>query len=204
MAAGLTITNDLSKLQSLFNDVKNVYYNNKELKSADLGTALTVAMELPVLEDGVSLNTGDPDVTRIKITTGASIAGKVNELFMDKKGEVAGAADIIIQGATYSGSSYSLAPKKVSGSLILMSEDKMAVIVLPNVEIYASFVAADGDNPAYFNVNVTPLENSRHYDSPQDCVKSESLTRCGSRGESRTFRTLYLNLYGKRNQATDS
>ena len=182
MAAGLTITNDLSNLQSLFNDVKNVYYNNKELKSTDLGAALTVAMELPVLEDGVSLNTGDPDVTRIKITTGAnwtskakkgdpdisfqvaSIAGKVNELFMDKKGEVAGAADIIIQGATYSGSSYSLAPKKVSGSLILMSEDKMAVIVLPNVEIYASLVAADGDNPAYFNVNVTPLENSEGAD----------------------------------------
>ena len=39
-------------------------------------------------------------------------------------------------------------------------EDRQTIIILPNVEMYANFVAADGDNPAYFNVAVTPLENS--------------------------------------------
>lgn len=180
--AGMTITNQLSKLHVLFNDVKNVYYVEKELKAADLGTSLTALMELPILEDGITLNTGEPDVTRIKIINGdnwdtrskkgdpditfqvASIAGVVNDLFMEKKVTVEGAANIIIDGATYSGTSYSLAPKKVKGALIMMSEDKSSVIVLPSVEMYASLVAADGDNPAYFNVTVTPLANEEGAD----------------------------------------
>ena len=31
---------------------------------------------------------------------------------------------------------------------------------LPKVEMYSSLNAADGDNPAYFNVTVTPKANS--------------------------------------------
>lgn len=178
----MTITHTLSKLRTLFNDVKKVYYLSKELKAADLGTEMTAFMDLPILEDGITLNTGEPDVTRIKIINGdnwctrakkgdpdisfqvASIAGEVNDLFMEKKGAVAGAASIIIEGATYSGNSYSLAPKSVKGSLILMSEDQSSVIVFPNVEMYASLVAADGDNPAYFNVTATPMANEEGAD----------------------------------------
>ena len=59
---------------------------------------------------------------------------------------------------------YSLSPKKVTGALLMQSEDRQTIIILPNVEMYANFVAADGDNPAYFNVAVTPLENSEGAD----------------------------------------
>lgn len=46
----------------------------------------------------------------------------------------------------------------------MFSEDRQTIIALPNVEMYASLVAADGDNPAYFNVAVSPLENSEGAD----------------------------------------
>lgn len=181
--AGLTVTTKLTDLKTLFNDVKEIYFKSSEIKAADLGNAFTADMELPVLEEGVSFNTGDADVTEIKLTTGstwvskatkgdsdisfqvASIAGPVNSLLMNKVGtDITSTAGILVDGVTYEGAAYSLAPKKVVGSLLMFSEDRQTIIALPNVEMYSSLVAADGDNPAYFNVTVTPLENSEGAD----------------------------------------
>jgi hypothetical protein len=175
---GMTITKGLTDLKTLFNDIEEVYYKSSEIKASDLGaSALTVDMELPVLEDGVNLDTGAADVTQIKLTTGtiwtskaakgdsdislqvASIAGAVNELFLEKGAAVASAAGLI-DGNTYKGSGYKLNPKKVTGALVLPSNDRSTIIVLANVEMYASLIAADGDNPAYFNVTVSPMSNS--------------------------------------------
>lgn len=181
--AGLTVTTKLTDLKTLFNDVKEVYFKNAEIKAADLGKSFTADMEFPVLEEGVSFNTGDADVTEIKLTTGstwvskatkgdsdisfqvASIAGPVNSLLMNKVGtDITSAEGILVDGVTYAGAAYSLAPKKVAGSLLMFSEDRQTIIALPNVEMYSSLVAADGDNPAYFNVAVSPLENSEGAD----------------------------------------
>lgn len=181
--AGLTVTTKLTDLKTLFNDVKEIYFKSSEIKATDLGKAFTADMELPVLEEGVSFNTGDADVTEIKLTTGstwvskatkgdsdisfqvASIAGPVNSLLMNKVGtDITSTAGILVDGVTYEGAAYSLAPKKVVGSLLMFSEDRQTIIALPNVEMYSSLVAADGDNPAYFNVTVTPLENSEGAD----------------------------------------
>lgn len=181
--AGLTVTTKLTDLKTLFNDVKEIYFKSSEIKAADLGKSFTADMELPVLEEGVSFNTGDADVTEIKLTTGstwvskatkgdsdisfqvASIAGPVNSLLMNKVGtDITSTAGILVDGVTYEGAAYSLAPKKVVGSLLMFSEDRQTIIALPNVEMYSSLVAADGDNPAYFNVTVTPLENSEGAD----------------------------------------
>lgn len=181
--AGLTVTTKLTDLKTLFNDVKEVYFKNTEIKAADLGNSFTANMEFPVLEEGVSFNTGDADVTEIKLTTGstwvskatkgdsdisfqvASIAGPVNSLLMNKVGtDITSTKGILVDGVTYAGAAYSLAPKKVAGSLLMFSEDRQTIIALPNVEMYASLVAADGDNPAYFNVAVSPLENSEGAD----------------------------------------
>lgn len=177
--AGLTVTTKLTDLKTLFNDVKEIYFKSSEIKVADLNKSFTADMELPVLEEGVSFNTGDADVTEIKLTTGstwvskatkgdsdisfqvASIAGPVNSLLMNKVGtDITSTEGILVDGVTYAGAAYSLAPKKVAGSLLMFSEDRQTIIALPNVEMYASLVAADGDNPAYFNVAVSPLENS--------------------------------------------
>lgn len=181
--AGLTVTTKLTDLKTLFNDVKEIYFKSSEIKAADLGKAFTVDIEFPVLEEGVNFNTGDAEVTKIKLTTGstwvskatkgdsdisfqvASIAGPVNSLLMNKVGgDITSTEGILVEGVTYSGGAYSLAPKKVVGSLLMFSEDRQTIIALPNVEMYSSLVAADGDNPAYFNVAVSPLENSEGAD----------------------------------------
>ena len=183
MAGGMTITTQVNTLQTVFNKIKEVHFRKGELKSADLATKLTIDMELPVLEDGISFNTGDADITETKLTTGekwvtramkgdadislqvASIAGKVNGLFMEeKKASITSGAGAVIDGVTYQGTAYSLAPKKVTGALVFMSEDRQTIIILPKVEMYASLVVADGENPAYFNVKVTPIKNSEGYD----------------------------------------
>lgn len=182
--AGITITNKLNDLKTLFNSVKEIYYSSTELTSTLLnGESLTIDMELPVLEDGVNVDTGTADVTNIKITTGAiwtskalkgdpdisfqvaSLDGAVNDLMLNKVTEAAvTSASALLNGTTYKGSGYSLSPKKITGALIMFSEDRQTIIVLPSVEMYSNLVAADGDNPAYFNVTVTPLENSEGAD----------------------------------------
>jgi len=170
--AGLTVTTALTDLKVLFNDLKEVYFKAGEIKTSDLGSeALTMDMELPALDDGVTFDTGSADVTRVRITTKAVWTSKAskgdpditfqvaNDLLMENKKTIASATNII-NGKTYKGAAYSLSPKKVTGALLMQSEDRQTIIILPNVEMYANFVAADGDNPAYFNVAVTPLENS--------------------------------------------
>lgn len=175
----MTISTTLNDLKTLFNKVSEVYYKSTPITKSVLTAqgGLTVDMELPVLEDGVNFDTGTADITEIKLTTGAvwtskankgdsdisfqvaSVAGDVNDLFMEKKEDIA-SVTTIVNGVTYSGAGYSLAPHKVTGSLLLKAEDGQTVIILPSVEMYANFIGADGDNPAYFNVAVTPLENA--------------------------------------------
>lgn len=180
--ANMTVTTQLTDLKTLFNDVKEVYFKSGEIKTADLGTeALAMDIELPILDEGVNFDTGAADVTPVKLTTGAiwtskaekgdpdisfqaaSVAGAVNDLLMKNVKTVASATGII-DGKTFSGAAYSLAPKKVTGALLMKSKDGQTIIILPNVDMYSSFVAADGDNPAYFNIAVTPMENSEGAD----------------------------------------
>lgn len=175
--AKITVTNPLSSLRAVFNKMDEVYYLSKELNVAALAKAITADLELPVLSDGVTFNSGEPETTEIKLTTGenwvvrtekgdsdislqvASLKGAVNDLFMDKVKDVEASTNFDAT-ASYAGAAYSLAPKKVGGSLIFMSDNKDVVVILPSVEMYGSLVVADGDNPAYFNVTVTPLSNT--------------------------------------------
>lgn len=178
----INVTKKLIDLKTLFNNVKEVYYKYGEIKTSDLSsTALAVDIELPVLADGVSFDTGTADISELKITSGAvwttksekgdsdisiqvaSIAGAVNDIFMNNVKAVASASGIL-DGTTYKGAAYSLAPKKVTGALVMRSEDRQSVIILPSVEMYSNLIAADGDNPAYFNVKITPVENSEGSD----------------------------------------
>lgn len=181
--AGITPTTRIADLKTIFNKIDEVYFKNDEITTTDLGGSSAIAdvMELPVLSDGVTLNTGEAEVTEIRLTTNEiwtsraekgdsditfqvpSVDGKINDLFLDNKSSAI-SSTILVDGKTFSGAAYSLSPKKVKGALVLMSEDKQTVIVLPAVEMYANLVAADGENPAYFNVSVTPVANSEGYD----------------------------------------
>lgn len=173
---------DASKIKTLFGDIKNVWYKAGEFKTTDATKLadLDGYLEFPVLEDGVSFNTGDADVTEVKLTTGAiwtskadkgdsdisfqvaSIDDKINSIFLKKID--ASLANITVGGVELEGRAYSLAPKKATGHLVMFDESGEGVIILPSVEMFGALVAGDGDNPAYFNVSVTPVENSEGVD----------------------------------------
>lgn len=92
--AGLTVTTALTDLKVLFNDLKEVYFKAGEIKTSDLGSeALTMDMELPALDDGVTFDTGSADVTRVRITTKAVWTSKASK----------GAPDITFQVASVAG-----------------------------------------------------------------------------------------------------
>ncbi|MCQ2245118.1 MAG: hypothetical protein MJZ32_12785 [Bacteroidaceae bacterium] len=179
-AITLAPAKDAANLQVLFAKMKNVYYNSDQITKQTLESAgVECELEFPVLSDGVTLNTGEPDVSEIKLTTGAiwvsraekgdsdisfqvaSIAGSINDLFLTKK-DAFSVTGISVTGldGTFNGDSYSLDVNKVTGSLIMTDDNRQTVLILTNVEMYGGLVAGDGDNPAYFNVSVTPKDNT--------------------------------------------
>lgn len=170
----LAVTNK-ENLKVIFDKVNRVYY------FGDAGAALsaqTTGIELPVLQDGVTFDTGEAEIQEIKLTDNttwvskssqgdsdisfqvSSVHSTINELLMEKK-TGATISGFTFEGMTYSGSGFSLAPKKVTGALLMLSEDKTTAIYLPNVEMHASFNGDGGDDSTgYYNVVVTPLPDS--------------------------------------------
>lgn len=170
----VTVSTNKENLKKIFDKVNRVYYFPDPTKSL---AEQTGGIEFPVLEDGVSFNTGDPDKNEVKLTDGttwtskvkqgdsdisfqvSSVHSTINDLLMEKKNSASISAEF--DGVTYTGNGYSLAPKKVSGALLLTSEDKTTAIYLPNVEMYASFNGEGGDDSTgYYNVAVTPLTDA--------------------------------------------
>lgn len=171
--ADLAITKKES-LKQIFDKVHKVFYfeaADKKLSEQEK------CIEFPVLDDGVSFDTGEPDISEVKLTDEStwvskskqgdsdiafqvsSVHSTVNDLLMEKKTTAPVSADF--DGYTYTGNGYSLSPKKVTGALLLLSEDKTTAIYLPNVEMYASFNGEGGDDSTgYYNVKVTPLTDS--------------------------------------------
>lgn len=169
----ITIAKTLEDLKSIFNKMKNVYFT-KTINQA-LTALANLDMELPVLDGGVNFDTGAADISKIKLTTGsiwtslanagdadisfqvASVAGEINKLLLNEKAQSA-AMTATINGKTYEGAGYNLEPKKVTGALLLTSEDGASAIYLPNVEMYSNFVS-EQDKPGYFNISVSPVND---------------------------------------------
>lgn len=169
--ANLTATKNLGDIKTLFNKIKEVYYFADADKSpADLSAA---DMELPVISDGVTYNSGAPDVTKVKLTTGAiwtsmaeagdadisfqigTFSNDVVDVFLNKEG-AAVTPGFSLEDYNYSAQGYNLEPKKVTCGLLMCSEDKEVLIYMPTVEIYASVVIESG-KPGYINAVCSPL-----------------------------------------------
>ncbi len=171
--AEVTIDKRIGDLKKLFNRVNDVLYSEEEI--TDPSAALP-ASYIPVGEDGVNFDAGDPDITKYKLTDGQiwtaiadagdadisfqvpSVADYIADLFQNKTS--AKAASMTLEGKTYTGNGYDFSPKKVTGSMILRSQDKKTVIILTNIEGYATPKLDDTGKPLYFNFSVSPLNNS--------------------------------------------
>lgn len=177
------VTTSKDTLRKVFDKVHRVFFfsDNKTDQGAvkPLGS-LSGGIELPVLEDGVSFDTGAPDKSEVKLTDGttwtskvkqgesdisfqvSSVHATINELFMEEKSEAVISSAVQIGDYNYTGQGYALAPKKIGGALVMVSSDFLTGVYLPDVEIFASFNGEGGDDSTgYYNVTVTPLTDSK-------------------------------------------
>lgn len=170
----IAVTTLKETLKAIFQKADKVYYfPDSSLALANQANGI----ELPVLEDGIGFDTGEANVSQVKLTDGTNWAGGVtagdadislqissihetiNALLMEKKTTTSVSAEF--DGMTYTGNGYSLAPKKVAGALLFVSKDKTSAVYLPNVEMYSSFNGEGGDDSTgYYNTKVVPLTDS--------------------------------------------
>ena len=171
--AAITVTNSVDSLRTIFNRIHSVGYLTEPTLPAAVDT---IDYWLPILEGSVTFDTGQPDITEVKLTTGAkwttmteagdseismqcsTFNSSICDLFLTKKitATTLGTTGDTLDGSTYSGNGYSLESKKVTGAMILLDESKKNLIFLPNVEIFAS-VGIEEENPGYFTLQITPL-----------------------------------------------
>ena len=168
---------DLKKVMELMGEA---YFYNREIKPEELTETADILdaadFEMPLGDDGVNFDVGDPEITRKKITEGQnwityakrgdddisfqvpSFADKMNELWMHKKTTAAVKANV--GGDVHEGAGYSLKPKKVVGGWIFRNPEHTITVLLPLTENYGTFKRAQGDNEGYYNVAVSPMPNS--------------------------------------------
>lgn len=165
-------------LRTIFDKVHRVYYfaNNMSGTTVKALGELTGGIEFPVLEDGVTFDTGEPDTSEVKLTDGttwtskvsqgesdisfqvSSVHATINDILMEKKTAAVISTAVQVGDFDYTGQGYSLAPKKIGGALVMVSSDGLSGVYLPNVEMFASFNGEGGDDSTgYYNVTVTPL-----------------------------------------------
>lgn len=169
----INVSTNKEALQVIFSKVRRAYYFPDHTKAFGEQTG---GIELPVLDGGVTFNTGDPQKNDVRLTDDtiwlgnvsqgdsdislqiSSVAKTANELFLKKNGSpVTGS----FEGRNYTLQGFSLAPKKVTGALLLTSPDLDTIVYLPHVELYASFNGEGGDDSTgYYNVAVTPLNDA--------------------------------------------
>ena len=175
------VTTSKDTLRTIFDKVNRVYYfaNNKTGDTVKALSALTGGIEFPVLEDGVSFDTGSPDKNEVKLTDGttwtskvsqgesdisfqvSSVHSTINDILMEKKVAASISSAVQIGDFNYTGQGYALAPKKIGGALVMISSDGLTGVYLPDVEMFASFNGQGGDDSTgYYNVTVTPLTDS--------------------------------------------
>ena len=176
------VTTSKDTLKKIFDKVNRVYFfaDNKTEQGAvkPLGS-LTNGIEFPVLENGVTFDTGSPDKSEVKLTDGttwtskvsqgesdisfqvSSVHSTINDLLMEKKTSATISTGVQIGDYDYTGQGYALSPKKISGALVMISSDFVSGVYLPDVEMFASFNGEGGDDSTgYYNVSVTPLTDA--------------------------------------------
>lgn len=169
----ITVTKTVEELKQLFNRVNDVYFHDSPVASV---AALTSVIAIPVGSDGVNFDAGDPDITKYKLTTGAiwtsiadagdsditfqvpSVADYIAEKFQNKVTTTK--ESLTFEGETYKGSGFNFETKKVTGAIMMRSQDRQTIIILPNIEGYATAKLDDTGKPLYYNFSISPMNNS--------------------------------------------
>lgn len=174
----------LTDLRKVMEMMGEAYFYERELKPADLTETTNILdsadYEMPISEEGVTFEVGDPDITKKKITEGRnwityakrgddnitfqvpSFDDSINELWLTKA--TTAAVKTKVGDDSYEGAGYQLKPKKVIGSWVFRNPEHTITVILPNTENYGTFKGAQGDNEGYYNVAVTPMANSGDVD----------------------------------------
>lgn len=180
MANIVSTTKD--NLKKIFDKVNRVYLfteNKNEDGTVKALSELANGIELPVLDGGVTFSTGDAEKNEVKLTDGTIWTSKVTQGDSDISFQVSSVHDTImdtlmekkldavideavqIGNFDYTGQGYALAPKKISGALVMVSADFLTGVYLPEAELSSSFNGEGGDDSTgYFNVTVTPLTDA--------------------------------------------
>lgn len=172
MATEITATKNPSDLHDVLGRVEKVFLSNKTNEAPSSLTG-TFDFKLPILDESVTFNMGDADVTRIKLIDQTNWTSYAKKGDPDISFQVPSFSDDIASlfgnkiGASASNTTlstkfqgYSATPKKVLCSLLFVSDNGSVCVYLPNVEIFAAPVLGDGDNPSYFNCVVTPIPDN--------------------------------------------
>lgn len=175
----LTPTIKMQELRKFFTKLNRVFFYNRELLKADFDAAKLPdpTIELPPLNGGITFNTGDPDVTRVRLVSGKmwtsyatpgdadislhypTIAFEALRLFFNEVEGLAGVTTGITDGEKFEYMGISTDVKKLTGAMLLTNDEQNAFVALPNVESFASLHLEDGDSGQYINSAVTPLDN---------------------------------------------
>lgn len=164
---------------TIFDDLKKVYYCADTIDTVNDINKTHTLLQLPITEDGVTLNMGGVNTTFKKLNTGevwgstvdrddpevsfnvASVSADVNAMFMGE-----GAVSNVKLSDPSSGGDvnltargYALELKAVTGSLWFPAENGDGWIVLPSIKMYGGLNGTDDSNTAYFACSVTPNTN---------------------------------------------
>ncbi|GAE83333.1 hypothetical protein [Bacteroides reticulotermitis] len=172
--AAISITTPVEDLKTVFDNPKEVYFN--PTATDDIAALSALDKMLPIIESQATIDTGSATVNRTKLIDGrtwasfatsgdpdialqvASIDGTITDLFLNKAGAAITMTNTF-KGKNFAGQGYNLSVKKVTGSLLYVSQTGSELILMPNVEIYASFNAGGSETAAYFNLQINPMEN---------------------------------------------
>lgn len=173
-----------SELQTIFAKVNHVYFDSITaggLNTTEISKGVVFDYEFPIIEDSINFNTGEADVTEVKLIDGtvwtsmatkgdsdinfnvATLDNRIASQFLrntdTKFQEGQDISEVKIGENNYVGLGYNLEVKKATGALMFCDDTESVVVLLPNVEMYGTLNMGDGDNPAYFAVKVTPKMN---------------------------------------------
>lgn len=170
--------NGFDGIKTIFDDLKKVYYCPTTINNMDMLEDSLELQQLPITEDGVTLNFGNANTTFKKLNTGeiwgstvdrddpevsfnvATVSETINKWFMGEVEANSNAQVDFGEDEKFNARGYKSTLNPKTGSLWFPAENGEGWVVLPNIKMYGGLNGTDDSNTAYYAVSVTPSENA--------------------------------------------